>query len=220
MTPSRPTEGGFTLIELLIVVVLLMLTFTTILAGLATSTNVSEMHRKQATAETLIRNLAEAVKRAEAIPYERCRLVVNDWETDPQAAGTPVELAFAAGHGLNAGDTVLVGGVGGGADGTWALGATGVPDRFTLVGSTGSGSYAAGGSAVRIPDPGGLLPAGAAQDFTAAITAVAHWNPLEPGAFGPCPAGGDSGLQRVTLDVRSVDRRVGETPLEVVRRGR
>jgi prepilin-type N-terminal cleavage/methylation domain-containing protein len=57
-------DAGVTLIELLVTVVILGVVFVAILGGMATGMVVSDLHRKQATAETIIRSYAEAVKAA------------------------------------------------------------------------------------------------------------------------------------------------------------
>jgi prepilin-type N-terminal cleavage/methylation domain-containing protein len=57
-------DAGVTLVELLITLVILGVVFVAILGGMATGMVVSDLHRKQATAETILRSYAEAVKAA------------------------------------------------------------------------------------------------------------------------------------------------------------
>lgn len=60
-------EAGSTLVEVLVAVVILGTAFAAILGGMSTSSIASDLHRKQATAETVLRSLAEWVK---AQPYD------------------------------------------------------------------------------------------------------------------------------------------------------
>lgn len=62
-------EAGLTLIEVLVTVVILGVAFVTVVGGMAVSIAGSDMHRKQATSQTVLRNLAEFLK---AAPYEAC----------------------------------------------------------------------------------------------------------------------------------------------------
>lgn len=55
-------EAGFSLAEVLITVVIVGIAFAAILGGMVTSIVVSDVHRKQATADALARSAAEAVK--------------------------------------------------------------------------------------------------------------------------------------------------------------
>jgi prepilin-type N-terminal cleavage/methylation domain-containing protein len=80
-------DAGVTLVELLVTVVILGVVFVAILGGMATGMVVSDLHRKQATAETIIRSYAEAVKPA---PYTVC-------------AGTAAYAASAVGYSVPAG---------------------------------------------------------------------------------------------------------------------
>ena len=54
--------------------------------------------------------------------------------------------------------------------------------------------------------------------YSATITRVEYWDGAAPGAtdtytpaFGPCPAGGDKGLQRITITATSSDGQATET---------
>ncbi|HEY2666200.1 MAG TPA: prepilin-type N-terminal cleavage/methylation domain-containing protein [Actinomycetota bacterium] len=80
-------DAGVTLVELLVTVVILGVVFVAILGGMATGMVVSDLHRKQATAETIIRSYAEAVK---AASYTVC-------------AGTAAYAASAVGYSVPAG---------------------------------------------------------------------------------------------------------------------
>jgi prepilin-type N-terminal cleavage/methylation domain-containing protein len=80
-------DAGVTLIELLVTVVILGVVFVAVLGGMATGMVVSDLHRKQATAETIIRSYAEAVK---AASYTVC-------------AGTAAYAASAVGYSVPTG---------------------------------------------------------------------------------------------------------------------
>lgn len=54
--------------EILVTIVIMGLTFTAILGGMITSITVSDLHRNQATADTLARNAAESVKGVAYVP--------------------------------------------------------------------------------------------------------------------------------------------------------
>ncbi len=60
-------DDGLTLIEVLVTVVILGIAFVTVVGGMAVSIAGSDMHRKQATSQTVLRNLAESLK---AAPYQ------------------------------------------------------------------------------------------------------------------------------------------------------
>ncbi len=57
-------DAGFTLIELIVAVAILAIAFTVIVGGMGTAIVVSDFHRKQTTAETVLRNYAEAIEGA------------------------------------------------------------------------------------------------------------------------------------------------------------
>ena len=57
----RRGDGGFTLIELVVAVAIMGVCFVTIVAGMMASIFTSDIHRRQATAETVIRAYAEYV---------------------------------------------------------------------------------------------------------------------------------------------------------------
>lgn len=59
-------QEGLTLIELVVTLAIMGIAFVAIISGLFTAVVGSDVHRKQATAGTLLRSLAEAVKDA---PY-------------------------------------------------------------------------------------------------------------------------------------------------------
>lgn len=56
------SEAGASLIEVLVAVTIMGVIFVAVLGGLTTAILASDMHRKQATAETLLRSFAETVK--------------------------------------------------------------------------------------------------------------------------------------------------------------
>ncbi len=58
-------EAGLTLIEVLVTVAILGIAFVTVVGGMAVSIAGSDMHRKQATSQTVLRNLAEFLKAAD-----------------------------------------------------------------------------------------------------------------------------------------------------------
>ena len=64
MTRARrsPGDGGFTLIELVVAVAIMGIAMVFIVAGMTTSIFGSDIHRKQATADTLARTFAEQIK--------------------------------------------------------------------------------------------------------------------------------------------------------------
>ena len=62
-------EEGLSLVELLVAVAILGIAFVTILGGMGTAVLISDVHRKQATAGTALREYAEAV---EAAAYQEC----------------------------------------------------------------------------------------------------------------------------------------------------
>lgn len=64
MARFRRDESGLTLIECLVTVVIMGLAFVALLGGLGTSIFASDIHRKQATSETILRSFAEHVKTA------------------------------------------------------------------------------------------------------------------------------------------------------------
>jgi Tfp pilus assembly protein PilV len=58
----RRSETGATLVEVLVAVMVLGVAFLAVLGGLGTSIASSDLHRRQAVAETVVRRYAEAVK--------------------------------------------------------------------------------------------------------------------------------------------------------------
>ena len=68
MDRIRRDESGLTLIECLVTVVIMGLAFVALLGGLGTSIFASDIHRKQATAETVLRTFAEHVKTETYVP--------------------------------------------------------------------------------------------------------------------------------------------------------
>lgn len=66
---AQSHECGLTLVETLVAVAIMGLAFASILGALATSITGSDLHRKQAIAQTVLRNKAELVKKT---PYQIC----------------------------------------------------------------------------------------------------------------------------------------------------
>jgi prepilin-type N-terminal cleavage/methylation domain-containing protein len=62
-------DDGVTLIELLITLIVLSIAFLVILGGMTTAVVLSDLHRRQAKSETIVRQFAEAIK---ASSYENC----------------------------------------------------------------------------------------------------------------------------------------------------
>lgn len=71
MEPRRSSDDGFSLPEILITIAIVGIAFAAILGGMVTSIVVSDLHRKQATADALARSAAEAVK-DHAVAYVDC----------------------------------------------------------------------------------------------------------------------------------------------------
>jgi type II secretory pathway pseudopilin PulG len=59
--PAPSRESGETLIELIVAVSIMATALVAVMAGLGTSVLVSDVHRKQATAGSVLRNYAEAI---------------------------------------------------------------------------------------------------------------------------------------------------------------
>jgi prepilin-type N-terminal cleavage/methylation domain-containing protein len=64
-------EAGFSLAEILITIVIVGIVFAAVLGGMVTSIVVSDVHRKQASADALARSAAEALK-DQAVAYVSC----------------------------------------------------------------------------------------------------------------------------------------------------
>ncbi len=64
-------DAGFSLPEVLLTVVIVGIAFAAILGGMVTSIVVSDLHRKQAAADALVRSAAEALKDP-AVAYVDC----------------------------------------------------------------------------------------------------------------------------------------------------
>lgn len=70
-TSRRASDAGETLVELLVTIAILAIAFTGILAGVGTALIASDVHRKAATSETLVRNVGEMLV-DRAVPYVPC----------------------------------------------------------------------------------------------------------------------------------------------------
>jgi type II secretory pathway pseudopilin PulG len=67
----RSSEAGFSLPEILVIIFIVGVAFAAILGGMITSITVSALHRKEATADTFVRDAAERLKdRGQA--YQPC----------------------------------------------------------------------------------------------------------------------------------------------------
>jgi Tfp pilus assembly protein PilV len=64
---GRDDERGESLLELMIAIVIIGIGVVAVVAGLATSIHMSDIHRKQATASATVRSFAEAIKNDVAI---------------------------------------------------------------------------------------------------------------------------------------------------------
>ena len=63
---ADPNDRGETLIELLVTVVIMGVAVVALVGGIATSIRMSDIHRKEATAGTAVRDYAEAIENAVA----------------------------------------------------------------------------------------------------------------------------------------------------------
>lgn len=72
MTRSARPDDGFTLLEILVAVALLAVAVTAIVSGMMTTILASDVHRKQATGESVSRGYAESVKTALTAAYVPC----------------------------------------------------------------------------------------------------------------------------------------------------
>ena len=62
------SQGGVSLIELLITLLILSIAFLVILGGMTGAIVLSDLHRRQARAETILRQFSEAIKAADYMP--------------------------------------------------------------------------------------------------------------------------------------------------------
>lgn len=96
MTTRRATgEAGLTLVELLVTIVIMGIAFAVLVGGLGTAVLGSDLHRKQAKVENLLRTFAETVKGS---PYQDCATTDYAGWSFPTPAGytaavTKVEFA-------------------------------------------------------------------------------------------------------------------------------
>lgn len=68
----RSSEAGMTLTEILVAITIMALAVPTIIAGLGTASMASDRHRKQATADTVLKSYGESIKdaiRRNAAPF-------------------------------------------------------------------------------------------------------------------------------------------------------
>ena len=158
----RPRDqAGLTLIEVLVTVAILGIAFVTVVGGMAVSIAGSDLHRKQATSQTVLRNLAEFVKR---VPYECSGQYAEVMQTFSDEVTEPVVMPATAAPGS--------------AEATYTI-------EFVR------------------PDPSSYpaeLWEGEAQAQFRSLPS------LPPDAVPDDPCEMDTGLQRLTLRVRSVAR--------------
>jgi Tfp pilus assembly protein PilV len=75
---SRPAnDRGETLLEVLIAVVIIGVAIVAIIGGLVTSVLMSDIHRKQATAGSTVRDYAETIEKYVAGNYVACQSAAN-----------------------------------------------------------------------------------------------------------------------------------------------
>lgn len=89
-----PTDTGVTLVELVVTVAILGIAFAAIVGGMLTSVVGSDHHRKQATAETVVRTYAELVKGLPATQAIGCGVTAGDYQ--PDDVGLSVPSGFSA----------------------------------------------------------------------------------------------------------------------------
>ncbi|MBI4729748.1 MAG: type II secretion system protein [Acidobacteria bacterium] len=80
-------ERGTTLVEVLVAVAIMGVAFTSILGGIATSIMASDMQRKEATAETVLRSYSEAVR---LTAYSSCAAAYSAVYSPPSGFETRV----------------------------------------------------------------------------------------------------------------------------------
>jgi prepilin-type N-terminal cleavage/methylation domain-containing protein len=89
------SEAGMTLVEVLVALAILGIAVITIVGGLGTASNASDRHRKQATADTVVKGYAEAIKQKDEVgAYVGC------------TTATPTPLSSYAPTSLHSGWTV------------------------------------------------------------------------------------------------------------------
>ena len=82
-------EHGVTLVELLVAVVIMGIAFVAILSAIGTAIIVSDVHKRQATAETVLQSWAETLK---SVPYQANPGNAYNYDTlglPPKAGYTP-----------------------------------------------------------------------------------------------------------------------------------
>jgi Tfp pilus assembly protein PilV len=85
-------QAGTTLIEVIVTVAIMAIAFVAILGGMATSVLMSDVHRKQATAQTILRDYAEAVQGSQV--WAGCGATVATY--GPGASGLTVPAPYTA----------------------------------------------------------------------------------------------------------------------------
>ncbi len=88
-------EEGLTLIELLATISIMGIAFIVVVGGLLTSVLGSDVHRRQANSEAVLRSFAEAVK---AEPYVPCATAAVYGGTFTPLTGYTTKLEKPAGH--------------------------------------------------------------------------------------------------------------------------
>lgn len=106
-TALRSGEGGMSLAEMLVAVTILGLAIPVIIAGLGTASMASDRHRKQATADTVLKSYGEAIKdavRRNVAPFTYV-------DCAPASTYTNPDLATATGWSAPTGYSVSISGV-------------------------------------------------------------------------------------------------------------
>lgn len=86
---SFASDDGLSLVELMVAVAILGIAFVAIVGGMSTAVYVSDVHRKQATAGTVLREYAEVV---EAAAYQPCTGASQPSYGFPAPAGYTAEV--------------------------------------------------------------------------------------------------------------------------------
>lgn len=85
---DRDREGGFTLVELIVAVAIMSFAFVAIMAALGTAIIVSDVNKRQATAESVLGSYAETLK---ATAYVACPTT----QYDASALGVNVPTGYS-----------------------------------------------------------------------------------------------------------------------------
>lgn len=89
------SDDGTTLIEVIVTVAIMGIAFAVILGGMATSVLMSDVHRKQATSQTILRDYAEAVQGSQI--WAGCGATVATYGPGAAGIGFTVPAPYTAG---------------------------------------------------------------------------------------------------------------------------